>query len=557
MSRNSNVVVTAPGAEMPQEPTSLGPQGSPVRSSNDPKTTGVPAQASVGTHVGVQRCAQPKQETGNAGDNGNGMVDNARGLKTETATQKVSIKERLLASARKKRKASPIPETGRSDLDNELLEDLEGIMTACNEAVYEAKMVTSTVLDGDHHLVELTSTVREMVERLIEKRSVVNLMSEKNSPQRVSKGGHVGEDKATQTGNKKPVMPSKREADGKGKRKGKIKGSLALGSKKADKAPESCPETKEATASADAPNAQNPTPWTQVVGRKAKVKAPANAFTGDNQLRPPAQRDRRAEAISLLKRRVPKSAAVVIQRPSEEGETLTSVMKKVSNGVNLTELDVKILNTRRTKTGGILLEVGSQEEANALADKVRKVVGNTARVNLPERRTPVLLLDVPDWLEEEEVRDSLHKAGVDPGELGEPGSNHIVLRDNPGGRGGRVVRINVSFSAAIKLAEAKAVVVGWTKCRVKLLEKKQPTCYRCQGKGHLAAGCKSPERRRQCYSCKSEDHLARDCSARKTPSSSREAPTVAKEAPTSEEMEVELGQGRPASPPLVTARDGT
>jgi len=52
---------------MPQEPTSLGPQGSPLRLTSDPKTTGVPAQASMGTCVGVQRCAQTETGLGKTG----------------------------------------------------------------------------------------------------------------------------------------------------------------------------------------------------------------------------------------------------------------------------------------------------------------------------------------------------------------------------------------------------------------------------------------------------------------------------------------------------------
>lgn len=65
MNDKTTTNVTSPrGSDFPQETTSLGRQGSKVRSIDDPKTTGIPAQTSEGTHVGVKRCAQTNNKTG-------------------------------------------------------------------------------------------------------------------------------------------------------------------------------------------------------------------------------------------------------------------------------------------------------------------------------------------------------------------------------------------------------------------------------------------------------------------------------------------------------------
>ncbi|KAL4108265.1 hypothetical protein QTP88_018496 [Uroleucon formosanum] len=171
--------------------------------------------------------------------------------------------------------------------------------------------------------------------------------------------------------------------------------------------------------------------------------------------------------------------AVTIDRPAEGG-SLASVMKKVSGSINLQSLGVKVLTTRKTRTGGILLEVEGNEKATLLAGKIREVVGDAARVRLPEPRTVVLLLGIPEWANAENVAAGVMQAGV-TGVTPES----VTIRKNSGGRGEFV--------------------------RVKLLANNQPTCFRCQGKGHLAAECRNEAKPRRCHRCKKDDHLVKDC----------------------------------------------
>lgn len=78
-------------------------------------------------------------------------------------------------------------------------------------------------------------------------------------------------------------------------------------------------------------------------------------------------------------------------------------MRRVMAEVDLKELGINIEKTRRTASGGILLEVMDKEKAAALTTKLRSVVGDDAPVYSPTRTTPVLVLGIPDWMEHEQV----------------------------------------------------------------------------------------------------------------------------------------------------------
>jgi len=240
------------------------------------------------------------------------------------------------------------------------------------------------------------------------------------------------------------------------------------------------------------------------VVRKKRSKPPTTPLPTPTRNPQPA-----AGKAELLRRRLPKTAAVTIDRPAGGG-SLAAVMKKVSGAIDLAALGVRVVTTRRTRAGGILLEVDGLEKAGLLEQKIRQVVGETARVRKPERRTPVLLLDVPEWAETEDVVGGLAKAGV---VVAASDGNAVSIRKNGGKRGAhdRIARVDLPLRDAIALAEAKAVVVGWTRCRVKLLEKNQPTCYRCQQKGHHAAECSNEAKPRVCFGFGRSGHLVRDC----------------------------------------------
>ncbi|KAL4108282.1 hypothetical protein QTP88_018513 [Uroleucon formosanum] len=285
--------------------------------------------------------------------------------------------------------------------------------------------------------------------------------------------------------------------------------------------------------------------WSEVVKRRKKPPTPPSPSP---PTRPPTAANGK---LAMLRQRAPKTAAVTIDRPAE-GASLAAVMKKVAGTINLGALGVRVLTSRRTRAGGILLEVEGEEKAALLEGKIREVAGDTARVRRPQRKTPVLLLNIPEWAEAEDVVSGLAGAGI------VVAAKSVSLRSNGGKRGDldRVARVDLPFRDAIALAVAKAVEVGWTRCRVKLLEKRQSTCFRCQQKGHHAAECRSEAKPRSCFGCGSSDHLARECTRKGKQRSSGGAAGAAGAAAAGEGAK-ERSQaegpsrsaGRPASPP--------
>ncbi|XP_025200586.1 uncharacterized protein LOC112598375 [Melanaphis sacchari] len=149
------------------------------------------------------------------------------------------------------------------------------------------------------------------------------------------------------------------------------------------------------------------------------------------------------------------------------------------------------------------MEVTGKEEAAKLADSVRSVVGEMARVSRPSRKTPVLILGIPDWLEEEEVRKEIVEAER------ELASVEISIRQNDGG--GRIASFAAPMETAVRLAERRSIRIGWGLCRVKLIERRHPVCFRCQERGHLAMKCRAQEVAKKCFRCRQTGHLAATC----------------------------------------------
>lgn len=103
-----------------------------------------------------------------------------------------------------------------------------------------------------------------------------------------------------------------------------------------------------------------------------------------------------------------------------------------------------VITTRCTRAGGLLLEVEGQEGADHLADKIRAVVEDAARVRTPQGTTTVLILDVPEWATNEEVIDGLKKVGIDCERLKRDDNKNVIsITTNISGRGKYVARVNL------------------------------------------------------------------------------------------------------------------
>lgn len=135
--------------------------------------------------------------------------------------------------------------------------------------------------------------------------------------------------------------------------------------------------------------------------------------------------------------------------------TLASVMKTMVRSVDLKKIGVTVRNTRQTRTGGILLEVDLPKSADMLAEKVRQATADKARVTQGKRRSSILLLGMPSWADEADVRGGLATLGIASSE-----ATKILLKGGRDGRDYGTALVSVPYDAAIKVAKAEFVVVG-------------------------------------------------------------------------------------------------
>lgn len=237
--------------------------------------------------------------------------------------------------------------------------------------------------------------------------------------------------------------------------------------------------------------------------RKRKPKPKVRRTTEVTANTPPNRAKKKSsEAARLVKNRIPKTEAIMIDKLAE-GETYASVMKRVT-AIDLNQLGITVKGAKRSKAGGIIIEVDGKDDADRLAEGIREAVGVTATVRRPTRSTPILILDVPNWMEETEVASQLSNFDDSFRDC------KIRLSD---GRGGRTAFCRIPMKVASKIAGGGRIRIGWAMCKVRLLERKDRVCYKCQGTGHIAANCNSVAKPKACYKCNSREHLARECVA--------------------------------------------
>jgi hypothetical protein len=250
--------------------------------------------------------------------------------------------------------------------------------------------------------------------------------------------------------------------------------------------------------------------WAEVAGRMRKRKKKEETAETPKPS-PPT----RGPAAKQLRSKVPRTEAVVIG-PLKEGQKYAVVMQKAMATVDPLALGIQVSGTRRTQTGAVLLEVrGPAAHADLLASKLGEALKELdVRVHRPSKTCTVLLLDVEEWVGEADVHQAL-SAALASSDAEPPHVGPVMVRANIGGKG-RYARCEVPIRVASRLATLGRVRVGWTSCRLRILNK-GPQCYRCLERGHIAHACKGPDRSKACFRCKEEGHLVKECPVNERP----------------------------------------
>ncbi|XP_060808850.1 uncharacterized protein LOC132903995 [Amyelois transitella] len=204
----------------------------------------------------------------------------------------------------------------------------------------------------------------------------------------------------------------------------------------------------------------------------------------------------------------PKSAAVVVTLKPESDMDYKSIMAKVTT-IKLPSIGVDHVSVRRSATGARIIEVPGADSgaaADALAEKVRELIGNEAEISRPYKTAQVKVSGFDEAVTLEALREAAGAAGKCP-----PGQIKVgAIRMAPDQTGAAILTCPVA--AANSLIELGRLLVGWSAAKVKGLEALPMRCFRCMGMGHTRALCPSPvDRSSMCHRCGKTGHTTGEC----------------------------------------------
>ncbi|XP_011707944.1 PREDICTED: uncharacterized protein LOC105462792 [Wasmannia auropunctata] len=208
------------------------------------------------------------------------------------------------------------------------------------------------------------------------------------------------------------------------------------------------------------------------------------------------------------RRRPPRSAAVSMSFP--ENMKFADVVKKARDSVNLGDLGIEHTRLRATMSGAVLVEIPGNDmspKADTLAAKLQEVfMDSGVRVSRPSLKGELRLSGLDASISPRELRAAMAEAGG-------CAADDIRMGHTRATRNGlRTVWTQCPLNAAIRLAQAGSLRVGWSTTRVDLLKRRPAQCYRCFATGHVRERCPSEvDRASCCFNCGADGHLAKDC----------------------------------------------
>lgn len=208
-----------------------------------------------------------------------------------------------------------------------------------------------------------------------------------------------------------------------------------------------------------------------------------------------------------VKRKPPRSSAVTVR--VNEDFTYAEVLKIARNQISLEGLGIEKTKLRKTATGNMLIEIpgnDKKEEADRLANEMRRVLEGKATIARPCIKGEVRMFGLDDSITREEVREVIAKLGKCKDEDIRVGE----IKTMRSGLG--MVWVQCPLVSAVSLSNLEKVKIGWSVVRIELLKAREIQCYRCWQFGHLKLKCTaSIDRTKLCYKCGLEGHRVRDC----------------------------------------------
>jgi len=221
-------------------------------------------------------------------------------------------------------------------------------------------------------------------------------------------------------------------------------------------------------------------PWSEVVKRKNKrtIQDPPlqNNRKGTMQKDPAEERNRNIETerekkkttLRMLKRKISRGTGIIIELHSNNLREYEYIIKRCQEEISLEELGIPPIGIKKTRTGGILLEVRceekEEEKAEKLADRIKEMVRSVegAQVRRPLRRLRLRIRGLPFGATATEVAEAVARVGD-----GQAGSVRVgPLRTSVSGA--VTAWADCPRQVAIKAAEAAELTLGWARVGVTL-----------------------------------------------------------------------------------------
>lgn len=249
------------------------------------------------------------------------------------------------------------------------------------------------------------------------------------------------------------------------------------------------------------------TSWAQVLSRRAKkaVRQEEPAVKNPTTTTAPATTWVKKNKKKI---RAPSTAAVILTTPAgSEGGTM-AILTEAKQTIALAQIGITSLRTRKGFTGATILEIPGEnagEKADRLAEELQRVAGDRARITRPTKTAELRLSRLDETSNSEEISAALAAVGECRWEDFKIGQ----INRNQWGAGTAWVRCPAK--AAVKLAKAKTVQIGWTTAVVTPLNNRPSRCFRCLEEGHARDVCTSEtDRSSRCYRC-GDTHKAATC----------------------------------------------
>lgn len=233
---------------------------------------------------------------------------------------------------------------------------------------------------------------------------------------------------------------------------------------------------------------------------------------GEVAPRPPASIRSVSAAMPprVYNRRISRLAAVSIRR-NNGGPSYAEILRSARERIDLRDIGITDPKIRWAVSGSLIIEVPGFEKsqkADLLAGKLKDVLGDAAYVSRPVAKGELRIWGLDDSI----TVDELVRVVASCGDCAYDDIRCSSITKMLDGLG--AVWIQCPLGAAVKVAAAGRVRVGWSSARVENLQARPIQCYRCWQYGHTSNKCRAAvDRSRLCCRCGQGGHMAKGCAS--------------------------------------------